>query len=158
MLLLGQLNFNQGLLCLLPPAVAAARGKKGRREQWEVRRVYGWWWTTQWSFIMPFHVATIICGFALPNAQEITVSIFSQHLLSFRCLVSTDCLDSCRLTDLIKSCSFYFAISFQYVTVTEFEANIAIKCWNLLSPVLLQQNDQHLQNTLVPFFLILFWT
>lgn len=41
-LLLSQLNFNQGQLCPLPPAEGAAGGEKGRRDQQEGRRVYSW--------------------------------------------------------------------------------------------------------------------
>lgn len=85
-LLSGQLNFNQGQLCLLPPAEGAAGGEKGRRKQWEGRRVYSWWWTTQWRVIMPSHSATIICGFA----RETAFSIFSQQLLSFVWKVFTE--------------------------------------------------------------------
>lgn len=62
-LLSGQLNFNQGQLCLLPPAEGAAGGEKGRREQQE-RRVYSLWWTTQWRVTKPSHSETIICGFS----------------------------------------------------------------------------------------------
>lgn len=101
-LLCGQLNFNQGQLCLLPPAEGAAGGEKGRRQQQEGRGVCSWRWTTQWRLIMLSHCATIICGFALPNAWEIAFSIFSQQVLSFyvcgRCLQRCNCLDSCRLT------------------------------------------------------------
>lgn len=118
MSLLGQLNFNQGQLCLLPPAEGAAGGEKGKREQQEGRRVYSWWWATQWRLIIPSHSATIICGFALPNAWEITFSIFSQQLLSFwRCLLSSNWLRSCGLIQIHSAklcCLFSFPVNFKF--------------------------------------------
>lgn len=78
-LLPGQLNFNQGQLCLLTPAEGAAGGEKARREQQEGRLVKDHTLKAHNAI----HSATVICSFAPQNAIEIAFSIFSKQKLSF---------------------------------------------------------------------------